>query len=118
MSRKLSVSCVMMEIELRVSGFQNNKKGTKIFFLVLLGVQFLNAKFTLRFFPAHSAVLLLRLLCSKGFGWWGWVELSRVRWVAMNVSGASEAIEFLPSVSSLPLLFFFFFFLKIANGRI
>lgn len=105
MSRKFSVSCVMMEIELWVSGFQN-KKGTKFFFLVLQGVQFLNAKFTLRFFPAHSAALLLRRLCFKGIGWWGWVELSRVRWVPMNVSEASEAIEFLPSVSSLPLLFF------------
>ena len=29
-----------------------------------------------------------------------------MRWVPMNVSEASEAIEFLPSVSSLPLLFF------------
>lgn len=48
-----------MEIELWVSGFQN-KKGTKILFLVLLGVQFLNAKFTLRFF------LLTQLYFSSG----------------------------------------------------
>lgn len=56
-----------MEIELWVSGFQN-KKGTKILFLVLLDVQFLNAKFTLRFFLLTQLYFSLGSSALRGLG--------------------------------------------------